>query len=429
MNKTITKQEFDQFLNQYNKEPGEYTDEELYDIGIKYKLLPTSEKRWNELVKILEPKNENGDIKTGEQFRIWLKGRQLADGTLEKNITLISGQTINDIEFSDFKDQTEEIKRDLYKQQIKTKDVLNAYRQTLRDEARIESLKDCIAASVEMLPKLPAINYTGEINKDTCEAVLMLSDLHLGCEIDSFYNKYNVNIARNRVKKVVIDTINTCKRHGVKRLTVLQLGDMISGNIHVTNRILNSEDVINQIKIASQIIAEALNELQGAAPEIIYRSCTDNHSRVTSNYKEHIEKENFQYLIDWYLEVFLKDTKIKFAKDNLESDLGKFNLLNGKVVMYSHGHRDNLNSVVQNYMGATHEFVDYICLGHYHESKLKSFQGTKVFVNSSIVGTEHYAYSRRYFGIPEQSLLLFENDNIICNYINLSNCTESSPSR
>ena len=43
----ITKKEFNEFLDGFNKEPGEYTDQEMYEIGMKYKMLPTSEKRWN----------------------------------------------------------------------------------------------------------------------------------------------------------------------------------------------------------------------------------------------------------------------------------------------------------------------------------------------------------------------------------------------
>ena len=53
MTDKITKKEFNEFLDGFNKEPGEYTDQEMYEIGMKYKLLPTSEKRWNELATIL----------------------------------------------------------------------------------------------------------------------------------------------------------------------------------------------------------------------------------------------------------------------------------------------------------------------------------------------------------------------------------------
>ena len=65
----ITLAEFKEFLNKFNKEAGEYTDEELYEIGSKYKLLPASDKKWEELVQILGVKDKNGKIQCPESLR------------------------------------------------------------------------------------------------------------------------------------------------------------------------------------------------------------------------------------------------------------------------------------------------------------------------------------------------------------------------
>ena len=45
--------------------------------------------------------------------------------------------------------------------------------------------------------------------------------------------------------------------------------------------------------------------------------------------------------------------------------------------------------------------------------------GAKVIVNGSICGTEGYAFSKRLFGEPEQTLLLFDGENLITFNINL----------
>ena len=409
-----TKEEFNNFLDKFGKDAGDFTDEELYQIGCKYKELPTSQKRWDELVKIL------GVDKTGEQFRSWIKGKQYADGTITSNVKLLSDQTIDNISFPEFEEKTEEIKRELYKQQVKTRDVMNSYRRSLRDDARVEVLNDLIKEGVKELNNLPSIEYTGIDSEENNEAVMLLSDLHVGMEINNFYNKYNTEIARKRVKKYVHDTIELCKKNNIQRLNVLNLGDMIDGQLRVTSRIEDSEDLVSQIMIASEILADALNELQEAAPEIIYRSCSDNHSRVTPNFKENIEKENYFRLIDFYLEARLKDTKVKFTHDNLDVDLGLFSLLNGKKMAFAHGHREKINTCIQGILGATRQFCDYVCVGHWHESKMKSFQGAKVFVNSSICGSDNYAQSLRLYGDAEQTLLIFHNGNLSVNYINLN---------
>lgn len=410
----MTKDEFNEFLNSFGKEAGEFTSEELYAIGCKYKELQLSEKRWDELVQIL------GVDKTGEQFRQWIKSLQYKDGTIKKNIQLLSGQTIDGLTFPEFEEKTEELKRELYKQQTKTRDVRNSYRRTLRDEARVELINDLIKESIEDLKDLPKVEVIRHSTDESCEAVMLLSDLHIGMDVNNFYNKYNTEIARKRVSKYVEDTIAICKQNNVQRLNILNLGDMIDGQLRVTSRIEDSEDLVSQIMIASEILSDALNRLQEAAPEIIYRSCSDNHARVTPDFRQNIEKENYFRLIDFYLEARLKNSSVQFVHDNLDIDLGLFSLLNGKKMAFAHGHRDKVNTALQGVLGATRQYCDYVCVGHWHESKMKSFQGAKVFVNSSICGSDNYAQSLRLYGDAEQTLLIFKDGNLSVNYINLN---------
>lgn len=408
----MTKKEFLEWLNGFGKEAGEFTEEELYLIGSEFKKLPLSEKNWTELVTMLGVTNKDGETQTGENFRCWVKSKQYEDGTIKKNIGLISGKTIEDISFQEFEEKTEEMKRDLYKQQVKTRDQYNAYRKILRDDARLDVMKDLIKDSVMGLKSLPEAKPYVKNSDDKAEAVLLLSDLHIGVQVDSFYNKYNVDIARARVEKLVHDTIDYCHRHNVHKLNILNMGDMIHGTIHVSARLEQEIDAVNQVMIASEILANAVNKLQEAAPIVIYRSCTDNHSRMTANLSEHIEKENLGKLIDFYLEARLKDSNVIFAHDNIDDEIGLFELCNGEKLVFAHGHHDSVNSSFQAYCGATKQFIKYICLGHYHSSKLKTFEGSKVIVNGSICGPEQYALSKRLFGDPEQTLLIFEGQNL-----------------
>jgi len=165
--------------------------------------------------------------------------------------------------------------------------------------------------------------------------------------------------------------------------------------------------------VAGELVVRFLNDLQDAAPHIIYRSCSDNHARMVADKAEHIEADNFGKLIDWFLQTRLEKTKIKFVDDNLDYSLGTFVLKNGKKCVFAHGHLDSINKSFENFVGATKQFVDYGFLGHYHCSKMKDFQAFKIFVNGSICGVEDYALSKRLFSDPCQTLLVFDNDNII----------------
>lgn len=418
----MTKEEFITYLNSFNKDSGEFTEDELYEIGCKFKNeLPLSEKDWSWLVEKLGPVNVKGEPKSGETFRIWIKSRQYQKGDIKRNEQLLSGQTINDISFPEFEDKTEEIKQGLYKQQTKTRDYMNAYRAMLREEARVELMKDLIKESVKTLPEI-------DFEKDVCydakadvEAVLLLSDLHIGCLVDNFFNKFNVEIARRRVHEVVRQTIEYCTKLGVSRLNVLNLGDLIENDLHITARLGQEIDAVEQTMTAAEIIAEAMLELSEAIPEVVYRSCLDNHSRYIMDYKAAKDEESLVKLIDWYLEEKLSKTDIKFAEDNLDRHIGLFELMNGDKFVFAHGHEIAVNQSCQSYMAATYSYIRYIALGHWHSTKMKTFQNSKVFVNGSIKGADDYSEKHGLFGEPEQTLLVFEGESLINITINLKN--------
>lgn len=393
-----------EFIDKYKGYNSSISEEELYDICVKHKSLPKSEKNWDELAEYLNIG------KSSKALQNWIYYHQTRDGSLPiTRLTSLVGS--ND-------DLSSELQL-LYKERTKTRDAINTHRYLVRDEARVEQFREDLRQEISGLQKLPFIKFNGNVGKSNREAILMLSDLHIGVEVNTFANKYNINVAAERLGKLTGNVIKYCKENNVKRLNVINLGDMIHGIIHTNARITEQTDVISQVITAAELISEVVNELQEAAPEVLYRSCSDNHSRVMANKSENIEKENFGRIIDWFIKERLRDTRVKFMDDNLDYGLGRFSLLNGKVVMFSHGHEDVINSVFQSYVGATKQYVDYILLGHFHTAKMKTFQGSKVMVNGSIVGTEDYALSKRYFGDPEQLLLVVDGDNLLTYNINL----------
>lgn len=407
----MTREEFIKFVEATWADKKELSKDDIYMIGVAHRELPKEEKSWQLVADLV---GWNG---SSESLRKYVSGRMKREG-----LTIMQEEkTTQELEVEQpvEKDEFETKMQKLLKQQQKMRDWSSLYRRYLREDSRIDSLKEFIKDAVTELHNLPIVPISKSVNENKkTEAVLMLSDLHIGTIIDNFANKFDDLVAINRVNKLVKDTIRYCEQFNVVRLNIVNLGDLIAGIIHTTIRLDQQFDVITQVMKAGEIVANALNQLQAAAPEVIYRSVTDNHARVIANKNDAIEKENFSRLIDWFLQERLKDTDIKFAFDNLDESLGKFDLLNGQKVMFSHGHLDTKNCVFQNYVGATKEFIDYILLGHFHNFEIKSFQQCRVFINGSIVGTDGYATSRRLFGKPSQTLLIFDdittkNPNII----------------
>lgn len=395
----MTSEKFTNLVKTRLKEKNNNLDEtDIVDIGIAHRELPKAERSWSKVANMI---NWTG---SGESLRCFVLRR-----LKEKDMILSNEETDENIAKK---------KALLYRERQQVRDEWSTYHRMMREDARIETLKETIKDSAKRLEPFRKSSYKGPKTYDV-EAIAMISDLHIGVEFEDFCNKYNLDIAKARVSKLVDDIKRYCSLHKVRRLNVVNLGDLISGLIHTTIRLEQEFDVIDQVMNASEILAGILYELQDVAPEVIYRSCTDNHSRAVANKNEAVEKENFYRLIDWYVEERLKNTSIKFVNDNLSKEIGKFELLNGKKVMFAHGHNDNTNKVFQSFIGATEEYIHYALLGHYHCEKVKNYQNMRVFINGSIVGTDDYAATKRLYTKPSQMLLVFDRDNVIHYSINL----------
>lgn len=381
----IDKTEFESFVESYQKEPGKYTIQQLMEIGAKFKELPLKERNWEELHKKLGIYNFSADAY-----------RRRVERYMRKN------------ESNEGKEY-----REAYTEKQKVRDWYNAYRRDIREEVRIENLKDEIKFAAEKFGKLEPIVWpeVKETPVEKTEAVLLVSDLHIGVDCDNYYNKYNKDIAKERLAKLQKNVIKYCCINNVSVLHILNLGDLINGIIHTNARIEAQMDVAEQIMYAGELISNFLYGLSKEIPNITYRSVFDNHSRAIANKNEHIEKEQFSRVIDWFIAERLKDTPIEFIANDIDGGIGRMKLASGKTLMFCHGHNDGRNNSYQNFIGLTQEWVDYICMAHYHNPASKDFQGCKVFINGSIVGTESYAFGRRLFTKPSQKLIIFNEGN------------------
>lgn len=384
------------YIDSLCKDPGDYSKDELYEIGLRHRRLPRSERNWEKLCNYI------GYTGKPESFRKFVAKRC--------NMTL---------EMLDIIDDPENFQT-VYKEKTQIRDIYNAYRSTLRKESRVDSFIENLCEAVKAVQPYK-IDNVKKYPQNCTEGVLLISDMHIGVNCHNFYNTYNKQVAEQRLNKLADDVIHYCEHFKVSTLNVLNLGDLIHGIIHVNARIEQELDLIDQIITASELLANFLIKLDNSKINIVYRSCTDNHSRAISDKAVSIEEENFSKLIDLYVTLRLQNSKsnVIFKHDNIDESLGKFNLQNGKKLMFAHGHLENVNKCFDNFVGATKEFIDYICLAHFHTGKEKGYNGSKVIINGSIVGTEQFACGKRLFSPAEQKLLIFDRDNFLDLTINL----------
>lgn len=386
----MTREEIEALIEE-KQAKGFLSKDDYYEIGLAHRELPKGERSWSWLLSL------TGGFPSSEAYRTFVVHRLRSDVS-----------TFDETHTKEFNAQ----KQELFKASQRLRDERTSLNRTLREEARLERFIQTIQDVAKEYRKLPiALSPVIDLDKPSCEAVYGLADLHIGPVVENYINTYNFNEAIERVKKIAEDVIFYCRLHNVSTLHFINMGDLLAGIIHPTIRLEQEFDVIEQVLRAAELVAELLNILQSAAPEITYRSVVDNHSRIMPDKNQHIELENLNRIIDVFVEERLKDTNIKFMKDNVDIGIGRIVLHNDQKLYFMHGHQDRKSSVVQDIMGLTHEFPEYILMAHYHNSSEHTFQGAKLFITGSVIGTDNYAFGKRLFGQPEQKLLIFDSRN------------------
>lgn len=320
-------------------------------------------------------------------------------------------------------------KEDLYKQQVKTRDKLREFRTNLRNEARLENLKDVFTECADIISKENPIHInTYPSSKGDRIGILQLSDWHYGEIVDDFLNTYNKKEFNQRIEKLTSDTIDYCKLMGVKTLKVLNQGDLLSGNIHISSRVNSEENVIEQTMYISEVLAKMLTIMAESIEEVEFYSVLDNHSRINKSKFEHIEKESFGMFIPWFLETRLSNVEnIKIMKNRINEvedlDIGVVDIFHEKA-FFSHGHQDRVASVIQDLTLMTRIFPISVFLGHLHQNMEKEVHGIDMIMNPSLIGSGEYSKSIRKTSKPRQKLTIYENndgnvDRVCTYFVNL----------
>lgn len=243
------------------------------------------------------------------------------------------------------------------------------------------------------------------------DAVLCISDWHYGIEVDSALNKYNPEICKERVAKLTAKTLRHCQAYGIKHLNVLNLGDLIAGRIHLTLRLESRFDVITQVMEVSEILAEMLTKLSTEL-KIDYYSCIDNHSRLEPNKSDALDLETLTRITDWYLKSRLaSNPNVIFNVNKFGPDIITFKC-KGHNIAAAHGDHDHPTAAATSIARLTRDTYDMICLSHRHHFGADELNETLVIQNSSLMGTDNFAFRLRLSAEPSQNLIIVSEDNV-----------------
>lgn len=290
---------------------------------------------------------------------------------------------------------------------------LNAFVRTI---SREETLKEIALSIAEKIKEKRLLEYKPSNSEVQTRksAIVLLSDWHYGLEVTLGNNKYNPEIMVDRLNTLLSETLFVIEKEQVEEVVIVNLGDLISGNIHLPLRIQNRVDIITQTIEVEMLLADFISTIANKVPKLKYCSVTDNHSRFNANKKESLQAESFVRIIDWVLEKDLKDfTNIEFLPNNLSEDITVFNV-QGHTVVGVHGDKDGTNAIekLTSYLNTK---IDLLVSAHLHHFESKEHNHTMQVINGSLIGTDEHANKLRLNAKPSQSI-------IICTPKRVDNC-------
>lgn len=322
---------------------------------------------------------------------------------------------------NNYLDEIREATNELYKVKKQLSDQRREYNKVLAYDARAEHLTEKLIEAANLVPLVDYSNvFTYRRPPTNEEALLCLSDWHFGQVSNNIWNKYNIDICKQRVEKLYNDVVSALRNHRVKTLHIAIFGDMINGAIHTSARVASEENACEQLMHASELIANFINEISCTVDTVNVYSTYGNHARTIQNKEDSIHADNMERIIPWWLKQRLKDNN---KVNVIDSEYYEFVYLNicGYNIVCTHGDLDKfkdigitINSIFSKKYGKT---IDYTFSGDKHH--LESFEqfGIESTLVASLCGTDEYANNRRLYSYPGQTLCIFTpEDGKLCTY-------------
>jgi hypothetical protein len=243
-----------------------------------------------------------------------------------------------------------------------------------------------------------------------------LSDIHIGALVDNELNKYNYEIAKQRMQVYLKKVIYEAKRNEVTDIYVMNLGDAIE-HPYMHNLSYTSEFTLQeQIVMASDIIIKFLIGLAEAKLNVTTAGIAGNHDRLNENKNDNLHGDHAVKGINYAIKSFIENAKAERIVYEQADDYGHAIELNGKWIKCVHGDLDSIND--KNLL-AKHSDMDgrnysIIVMGHYHHHWIKEHGLEKFIVGfGSLKGVDNHGVKTKLISNPSQGIIFIDENGEI----------------
>ena len=308
-------------------------------------------------------------------------------------------------------------KIELQMERQKFYDQRNAFNRLIRERSRQEELNEILVEAVKS-GNLPQLHYERfDIAPSDNDLLVSLNDIHYGANVSNFWNTYNSDVCRKMMCRYLDRIISIGETHRSENCVVWANGDEISGNIHQSIAVTNKENVIEQIKGVSELIAEFLAELSRHFSNVTFVSVAGNHSRIEPNKDRALISERLDDLVEWYLGARLQNFENITIGGGEKIDHTIYLVdVRGQTYCGVHGDFDGSASKVQALQAMAGKPIYAVLSGHLHHNKIDEVQGVKTIMAGSFLGMDDYCVQKRIVGRAEQMVCVCDENGVRCSY-------------
>ena len=308
-------------------------------------------------------------------------------------------------------------KIELQMERQKFYDQRNAFNRLIRERSRQEELNEILVEAVKA-GNLPQLHYERfDIAPSDNDLLVSLNDIHYGANVSNFWNTYNSDVCREMMCRYLDRIISIGETHRSENCVVWANGDEISGNIHQSIAVTNKENVIEQIKGVSELIAEFLAELSRHFSNVTFVSVAGNHSRIEPNKDRALISERLDDLVEWYLGARLQNFENITIGGGEKIDHTIYLVdVRGQTYCGVHGDFDGSASKVQALQAMAGKPIYAVLSGHLHHNKIDEVQGVKTIMAGSFLGMDDYCVQKRIVGRAEQMVCVCDENGVRCSY-------------
>ena len=334
-----------------------------------------------------------------------------------RTLDLLDAQAVTQITSNDILSELDAKRIEFQKERQKFFDQRNALNKVIRDRSRQEELNEILCDAIQS-GNLPQLNYQRvDIEPSDNDLLVSLNDIHYGANVHNYWNTYNSDICREMMCRYLDKIIAIGETHNSENCIVWANGDEISGNIHQSIAVTNKENVIEQIKGVSELIAEFLAELSKHFRQVTYVSVAGNHSRIDPDKDKTLISERLDDLVEWYLAARLQnfDNIIVGGGEKVDCTMYLIDIRN-KTYCGVHGDFDGSATKIQALQTMARKPLYAVLSGHLHHNKIDDVQGVKTIMAGSFLGMDDYCVQKRIYGRAEQMVCVCDCDGVRCSY-------------